>query len=273
LERGGFEVFQHFQHRTIFEQVYDIFGRRVEAAKVSDPGGTLPDMTDQPSTHASTTELPGRRFNLVHTQVIRALTTAERRRCGSWAAARMRSRSALILSATVAATSCRTSTVPSAELEDNHVADVVGRAARGGVQFAPGTGPVEAGHGGQAGQRFVGASRPSPAHFDRVNRVVADHSGGYGFTVDRGHVHADRFDQHGSLRAEASVEAGEDGAGATFEPNADPHRTLTWPRLQEIASTRFALPPTVIAMFALGLQLPAGVYLPAAPVCACDTRS
>jgi hypothetical protein len=164
LERGGFEVFQHFQHPTIFEQVYDIFGRRVEAAKVSDPGGTLPDMTDQPSTNASTTELPGRRFDLVHTPVIRALTTAERRRCGSWAAAGMRSRSALILSATVAATSCRTSPVPSAELGDNHVADVVGRAARGGVQFAPGTGPVEAGHGGQAGQRFVAASRPSPAH-------------------------------------------------------------------------------------------------------------
>jgi hypothetical protein len=39
-------VFQHFQHPTIFEQVYDIFGRRVEAAKVSDPGGTLPGMTD-----------------------------------------------------------------------------------------------------------------------------------------------------------------------------------------------------------------------------------
>jgi hypothetical protein len=106
-----------------------------------------------------------------------------------------------------------------------------------------------------------------------VNRVGTDHSVGYGFAVDRGHVRADRFDQQGSLRAESSVEAGEDGAGATFEPNADLHRTLTWPRLQEIASTRFALPPTVIAMFALGLQLPAGVYLPAAPVCACDTRS
>jgi hypothetical protein len=26
FEGGGFEVFQHFQHPTIFEQVYDIFG-------------------------------------------------------------------------------------------------------------------------------------------------------------------------------------------------------------------------------------------------------